>query len=97
MKAGKCGCKECDLLERRQKADEEMLRGQPLLRSSCDDGSVVSTSSFAHATLAPRLVVAAPPAELLVSVLPPVIDSRERPPPPIPPPRPEGLTATRIG
>jgi hypothetical protein len=88
MKAGKCGCPECARIEEVRKLDDEHVRGQPLLKSSCDDGSALTAPALAHATLGAPLAVAraaiddGPP-----SLEPQRLTSRERPRPPLPPPR----------
>jgi hypothetical protein len=88
MIAGKCGCAECERLEQRQKLDDELVRGQPLLRSSCDDGTAATAPTLARATLAPAFAVPWATSEACLFVpRSRAVSSRGRPSPPTPPPR----------
>jgi len=41
MKAGACGCPECERIEHARLSERDVLREHPVLKSSCGDDSVV--------------------------------------------------------
>ena len=89
MRAGACGCPECERLERTRAHDAEALRGHPILKTTCDGegaaGGYAPLPSFAApiaATLPPL------PSELRGFAAAPELEpSLERARPPTPPPR----------
>jgi hypothetical protein len=90
MKAGECGCPECERLEHARQLEADALRGRSVMRSTCDDNG---------ARLAPAgglLVATAPTHAVLPAVaferMEPLTGSQpdrslERARPPTPPPR----------
>ncbi len=89
MKAGQCGCPECERLEQRKQLEAEVLRGHAVLRSTCDDhaaalgGAALPVATAPVASVLPRV-----PFELRTLVVPHEPDpSLERARPPTPPPR----------
>jgi hypothetical protein len=89
MKAGTCGCPECERLEHAHQLEAEALREHPVLKSSCDTNDV-APGSFDVPVAAPPFLSKLPAAP---RELRPVIDnaqpdpSLERARPPTPPPR----------
>ncbi len=88
MKAGTCGCPECELRER-QRLDERAPKPYPVLRSQCDgDDDLLPSGTVPPCTVASAGFVVAPSEPLLLADPPLAAPrSRERIEPSKPPPR----------
>jgi hypothetical protein len=90
MKAGQCGCPECERLEHARQLEADALRGHAVMRSTCDDhGAGLAVAGGALVATAPiHAVLPSVPFQPLDVLLPHEPDpSLERARPPTPPPR----------
>jgi hypothetical protein len=89
MRAGKCGCPECERLEHQKEHEREMLRGHAVLKSSCErEEGIAGYGSLPVATAPLASILPRANFEIRAHVVPTDIDpSLERARPPTPPPR----------
>ncbi len=88
MKAGTCGCPDCERMERAH-LEERAPKPYRVLRSQCDDdGEMVPTGTVPPSTIASPAFVVAPSESRLIASRPLTSpESRERREPAKPPPR----------